>query len=105
MARCKRSSRSTGVLKLIRRRLVMLVNNSSALPDFSCIAVCFINPSLCWSNHCLCESLHLLQLRATLQQQQIHARGFKLSHTFRDAIRRSNESRTESTIRDTVVFE
>src|ERR1043166_2242726 len=51
------------------------------------------------------ESLHLFQLRATLQQQQIDARIFKLSHTLCDTIRRADESGTKTAIRDAVLFE
>src|SRR6185369_17725259 len=81
----------------------MFVNNSSALLDFSCIAVCLINSS--FPDYRRRESLHLFQLRATLQQQQIDARVFKLSHTLRDAFGCTDESGTQTAIRHAVVFE
>jgi len=44
-------------------------------------------------HHLLGETLHLLGLRAALQQQQVHTRRLEFAHTFGYLLRRADEPR------------
>src|SRR6187399_2961399 len=51
------------------------------------------------------KSLHLLVLRAALQQEQIDARGLEVMNPLDDALRRADETRAKAPVRHRVVLE
>src|SRR5689334_6024801 len=57
------------------------------------------------ADHLVGEAFHLLELRAALQQQQIHAGARELCYTFGDLISRTSEPSAETTVRDRIVLE
>src|SRR5665647_1187661 len=56
-------------------------------------------------HYLLRKALHLLELRAALQQQQVHTHRLEVAHAFRHLLRRAHEPRAEPAIRDRVVLE
>src|SRR5678809_646704 len=63
-----------------------------------------VRPSI-WRNDRSRKSLHLLVLRAALQQEQIDARGLELVNPLDDALRRADETRAKAPVRHRVVLE
>src|SRR5262249_42787671 len=58
-----------------------------------------------WRHHLRREPLHLLELRAELEQQQLHARALELGDAVRDLPRRPDQPGAQSAVRDGVVLE
>ena len=56
-------------------------------------------------DHRFRKPLHLLELRAELQKEQVRAGGFKLRHALGDLFRRADEAGTQAAVRHRVVFE
>jgi hypothetical protein len=76
------------------------VRRTTLLGDFSLVPMRVSPPPDISSDYFGREPLHLLQLRAALQQQKIHTSLREATDLLRDLFRRANEARAQPTIRD-----